>query len=142
MISRYEPYEINDIRSQIDSGKDIEFSHGYMQFKTSHDNVVSGYRSLICEYYHILTKYIKQYSMTDKEMQMYSRRPKLMSNTLYGTPELWSGLLYINNMVSVVQFTQRTINIFTPGIIEVLEELMTIRHQDLSKNRLEVYGEL
>ena len=57
----------------------------------------------------------------------------------YGTPELWSGILYINNMVSVANFNKKTINVFTKNIMEVLEEIMTIYNDDLTNNKKEVY---
>ena len=140
MASEYAPSNAYDLLSEVASGKNITISHGNMQFKTRIDNrIVVPKVSLIGQYHGILSKYIVEKEYTDKEFLHYYQRPKLLSLDLYGTPELWSWLLYINNSKSVANFTNPKLKIFTSDIGTAIREILTITSQDMAKNRAEVY---
>lgn len=139
-ISNYPPNSAYTLRAEVDKGKNITFSHGNMQFKVQKDGIISPYQSFICRYHNILNPYIIERTYTDEEFINYYQRPKVLSQDLYGTPELWSGLLYINNVVSTANFTNKTVKVFTSNIIEVLNELMTIYHDDIEDNQNTVYN--
>lgn len=138
----YEPSNCYDLGSEINAGKNIDFSHGNMQFKTTLGEIIIPYQTLVCKYRNILTPYITELTFNDNDFAKYYQKPKLLSMDLYGTPELWSSILYINNMVSVVNFTKKTIKIFTNNISSVFEEIMTIYNDDLSNNKKEVYADV
>lgn len=140
MASEYAPGNAYDLPSEVASGKNITISHGNMQFKTRIDNrIVVPKVSLIGQYHSILSKYIVEKEYTDKEFSHYYQRPKLLSLDLYGTPELWSWLLYINNCKSVANFTNPKLKVFTSDIGTAIREILTITSQDMAKNRAEVY---
>ena len=140
MASEYAPSNAYDLLSEVASGKNITISHGNMQFKTRIDNrIVVPKVSLIGQYHGILSKYIVEKEYTGKEFLHYYQRPKLLSLDLYGTPELWSWLLYINNCKSVANFTNPKLKIFTSDIGTAIREILTITSQDMAKNRAEVY---
>ena len=140
MASEYAPGNAYDLPSELASGKNITISHGNMQFKTRIDNrIVVPKVSLIGQYHGILSKYIVEKEYTDKEFSHYYQRPKLLSLDLYGTPELWSWLLYINNCKSVANFTNPKLKVFTSDIGTAIREILTITSQDMAKNRAEVY---
>ena len=92
-------------------------------------------------YHNILNPYIVSVTLSENDYYKYYQKPKLLSYDLYGTPELWSGILYINNMVSVANFTSRTIKVFNNKIFDALEEIMTIYNDDITNNKKEVYSE-
>lgn len=139
LVANYEPASAYDLDSEVSLGKQVELSHGNMQFKTKVGDMIIPYQTLICRYHNILTPYIEPFTLSESDFTKYYQKPKLLSMDLYGTPELWSGILYINNMVSVANFNKKTIKIFTRNIIEVLEEIMTIYNDDLTNNKKEVY---
>ena len=130
-----------NLDSEVSSAKGIELSHNNMQFKVKNDGVIIPYQTIIGRFHNILTPYITTYTLSDRDYQKYYQKPKLLSYDLYGTPELWSSILYINNMVSVANFTQKTIKIFTQGITSAIEEIMTVYRDDLDDNKAEVYSE-
>lgn len=138
-IEYYEPSDAYELTSEVNKGKELELSHGNMQFKTKLDEMVIPYQTLICKYHNILNDYIIEITLNDNDYSKYYQKPKLLSMDRYGTPELWSGILYINNMVSVANFTKRTIKIFRNDIISALEEIMTIYNDDIVSNKKEVY---
>lgn len=136
----YPPNRAYDIPSEISAGKNITISHGNMQFKTRIDNrIVVPKLSLIGRYHGILSKYIVEREYTDKEFDKYYQKPRMLSIDLYGTPELWSWLLYINNCKSVANFTKRKLKVFTSNIGTAMQEILTIANADMAKNKAEVY---
>ena len=141
LVANYEPVSAYDLDSEVSLGKQVELSHGNMQLKTTVGDMIIPYQTLVCRYHNILTPYIESYTLSDSDFTKYYQKPKLLSMDLYGTPELWSGILYINNMVSVANFNKKTIKVFTRNIIEVLEEIMTIYNDDLTNNKKEVYAD-
>lgn len=140
-VANYPPASAYDLQSEVRTGKAISLSYGEMQFKTRDGDVVSPYQTLIGRFYHSLSNYIVDRTLTKEELAKYHQRPKLFCQDTYGTPELWSGLLFINNMVSVTNFTKADIKVFTTGITEALQEIMTIYHDDLVDNKATVYSE-
>lgn len=135
------PYDAFNLDSEVANAKGIELSHGNMQFKTNTNGVITPYQTIIGRFHNILTPYIIDYTLSDNDYRKYYQKPKLLCSDLYGTPELWSGILYINNMVSVANFTKQKIKIFNQGILSAIEEIMTIYRDDIDSNKAEVYKE-
>lgn len=138
-VVNYEPRNAYNIPDEIEAGKNIELSHGNMQLKVRYGDIITPYQTLFTMYHNILTPYIRTIKLSEDDYYKYYQKPKLFSYDYYGTYELWSGLLYINNMVSVTNFTKRTIKVFTTDIIDALEEIMTIYNEDLNNNKREIY---
>jgi hypothetical protein len=141
VASSYEPNNTYDLPSEVEAGKNVEKSHGNMQFKTRIGNLIVPYKSFICKYYHALSDYIIEYEFTDEEYHRYYQSPKLLSTDLYGTPELWSWILYINNCRSVANFTERKVKVFSNNIDTAITELFTMLNDDIKDNKAEVYTE-
>ena len=59
-----------------------------------------------------LSKAIQLYNIPEA---MYYN-PKMLSLTLYGTTELWLGLLRVNNMKNVTEFHKPFIKIYNPYV--------------------------
>ena len=145
--SSYDPSEAYTIDEEISAGKSVEISHGNMQFKTRFTDldmtpdrhVVVSHQSLIAKYHHILNDYIQEIELDEEMQRRYYQRPKLLSTDLYGTPELWSWIMYINNCKSLVNFTKTKVKVFTRNIDEAIDEILTISNQDLEDNRDNVY---
>lgn len=140
IVTNYAPYEAYNIGEEISAGKNIDMSHGNMQFKVKTNDIITPYETLFTRYHNVMKDYIITRTLSDEDYSKYYQQPKLLSYDLYGTPELWSGLLYINNMVSVTNFTKRTIKVFTIGILDALQEIITIYNNDLTNNKKDIYS--
>lgn len=134
----FPPYDRNKMDSYIEEGKRLSFSRANNLFRTREGNVVTPYQTIVCRYYDSLKSYIEEKTFTDEEFERYRYNPRFLSYDLYGTPELWADLLYINNMVSVTSFKKRTIKVFTSGIIDALIEIKLIIENDLIDNKKEI----
>ena len=141
MAEDYAPDNAYRLSEEVSTGENVELSHSNFQLKVNDDGVIHPYASLFSKYHNILTPYIIDTVLSDDDYHRYYQKPKLLSSDLYGTPELWSGILYINNMVSVANFTKRKIKIFSSNIMNAIQEIMTIYSDDLKNNKKEVYKE-
>ena len=122
----------------VEAGLDLPFSHTSNLFRTREGDVVVPYQSIVCRYYDSLKSYITEKTFTKKEFDRYKFNPRFLSYDLYGTPELWAELLYINNMVSMAEFKKTTIKVFTPSIIDALIEIKLIIENDLIDNKASI----
>lgn len=140
LVNNYKPINTYTLPEEVNSAKNIEMSHNKFQMKAITDGSVHAVASIFSKYHYILNPYIFTTTLSEEDYHKYYQKPKLLSYDLYGTPELWSGLLYINNMVSVTNFTKRTIKIFNTGIMTAITEIMTVYSDDMKNNDKEVYG--
>ena len=137
-FKEFAPYSEATMDKYVESGLDLPFSHTSNLFRTREGDVVVPYQSIVCRYYDSLKSYIIEKTFTTKEFERYKFNPRFLSYDLYGTPELWAELLYINNMVSMSEFKKTTIKIFTPAIIDALIEIKLIIENDLIDNKASI----
>lgn len=137
-FNSFPPYEENKMDGYIREGKKLPFSRAANLFRTRKGDVVTPYQTIVCRYYDSLKPYIEEKTLTDEEFEKYKFNPRFLSYDLYGTPELWADLLYINNMVSVTSFKKQTIKVFSVGIINALIEIKLIIENDLIDNKQEI----
>ena len=136
MANSFKPYQKTTIPDVINSYEIESVTEGSISFKELiNDEVAIKFHNVISKYIDTMRPFITTYTLTDEEHYMYKCKPNLLCYELYGTPELGYSLLYINNMLSVTEFTRKTIRIFTPNIKEVLKELMTLNRTDIERNR-------
>lgn len=129
-----------NMESEIEANEQVQVSHGNLQFKTRiDDRIVVPHCSVIAKYHHALNDFIIDVEYTDEEFRKYYQSPKMLSMDLYGTYELWSWLLYINNCKSVANFTNPKLKVFTSNIMTAINEILTIYSKDLKANKEEVY---
>lgn len=72
------------------------------------------YKSLIREYMPFFRSCVIEGKLNSDEMYKYKFKPKRLSYDLYGTTELWSALLELNNMISLLDFNTDTVKLFEP----------------------------
>lgn len=141
MAIGYKPYGTFSVDAEIEAGKDLEVSESTLSFKeeidinNTEDSIHIRYHNIITRYIDALSKYIVTVELTDDELYKYKFQPKLFCFEQYGTPELSSSLLYINNMVSATNFNKQTIKAFTTDILSIISELFSITENELDENR-------
>lgn len=141
----FTPFEMSNMETLIKAGKNLDISHEKIHLKAfftdkGNKKIIINYTSLIDKYQDFMSKIIIDYEMTDEEFIKYKFQPKKFCMDMYGTTELWSTLLRINNMVSALQFTNKKIKAFTQDIFDVLNEILILEDDKLKSNRIEVYG--
>lgn len=136
----FKPFERTTIDAIISSYQDESITEGTIAFKEKiNGQLVIKFHNILSKYHDLMKKYIVTVDLTDDEYTRYKCLPNLMSYDLYGTPELGYSLLYINNMVSMTDFTKRTVKVFSTNINEVLKEMMVLLKDDLDSNYLRLF---
>lgn len=136
--SDFSPDAIHQLDEWIEEGKDLSISHSSLCLKIRDNDVIVPYQSLICRYYYAILPFTHEITLSDKNYLRYKNNPKLLSQDLYDTPELWSSLLYINNIVSIADFKKKKLRVFSTDIMSKLEELLVLAEEDLTKNKLDI----
>lgn len=136
-LQTFPPDNANYIDDFIDAGQNLAFGHEkYMlKYQTEQSKIVVPMQSLIQKYRGAFRKYIVEYEMTDKEFERWKYNPKRMCKEMYGTPELWTEILFINHMVGITEFKKQTVKLYALGIIDAINELLMIYKMDIADNR-------
>jgi hypothetical protein len=132
----------NTIQDLIDYGKSLDISHDKLHFKAKIENTdgsvtIINYTSILDKYMDYLLPVTKVVTLNDQEYAKYKFQPKLLSFEMYGTTELWSLILRINNLTSAAQFTLKTLKLFTTDVFEILNEIIILEGDEINKNRTE-----
>ena len=138
MANEFTPYNSTTIDQAIEAYKNEAITEGSICFKeVINSEVAIKFHNVISKYIDAMRKFIISFTFSEEEFDKYKCKPNLLCYDLYDTPELAYSLLYINNMLSVTEFTRKTIKIFTPDITDALRELMVLNYTDLERNRLQ-----
>lgn len=136
---------ISTMEQLIEKGMSQPLSHSKLHFHVAFEpkageKVIINYTSIIDKYYDFLSKIIVTVELTEEEFFKYKFQPKRLSFEKYGTVELWSSILRINNMTSATQFTNQRIKLFTEDIFDVLNEILILEETEIKENNFLVYG--
>jgi hypothetical protein len=74
------------------------------------------------------------YELEEGEMMEYIYQPKLFAYEKLNNIELWSLILKLNNMTSVLDFKKEEIIVPTESTIDMLNEIMIIMEDDIVNN--------
>lgn len=109
------------VPEQVSLAKDMEIS-----YRTLHPSLVISnvkdddvirvpYSSIINKYKDFLSTIVVEIKLDDAMREKYMYKPKMVSNELYGTTELWSEILILNNAYSVIEFKPRVLKCYDPN---------------------------
>ena len=131
MSNKLVMYDHTYISKSIEDSRDADFMASNLYFtatiedKSSGDVIRVPYLSLTQKYADILSQYVTIARYTEVQFNKYRYRPKLLSQDIYGTTELWASLLQLNGMISVLEFNKPYVKIYDPNVIlDVLNELL------------------
>lgn len=132
----------NTLSSLVKYGKKLPLSHSAMHIKSklkfNDTNVIVNYHSFIDEYMDFIKPILIKYTLTDNEYEKYIYQPKLFCLDNYGEAELWSILLKVNNMTSILEFDRKDLILFTDEIFDILSEILILESDDIRDNKLKV----
>lgn len=74
-------------------------------------------------------------SLSDTEFEDFIYKPKRLSMTLYKTISLDHLILFLNNMTSVTQFTQKRVRVIRPERTRVLNDIILNEEPYLNRNK-------
>lgn len=124
------------VTEQVDQAKDLEISYRNLHPSATIDDinndrdVIFPYSSIISKYRNFLYEIIIEVTLTEAEQLYYLYKPKLLSEDIYGTTELWDSILILNNFVSVSEFKPKVLKVYDPDRFKnYLNEIMLIEEE-------------
>lgn len=132
----------SSLSSLIKYGKSLTISHSSTHIKSKlkfdDTNVIINCRSFIDEYIDFIKPILKKYTLTDSEYEKYIYQPKLFCLDNYGEAELWSILLKVNNMTSVMEFDKKELVLFTEEIFDIISEILILESDEIRDNKIKI----
>lgn len=133
----------NTIDKVIKKGKQLEISHDKMHFKASlldseGNPIIVNHTSILMKYIDFLQDYIVDVEMTDSEFSRYMFQPRLLSYDLYGTTELWSSILALNNITHSSEFKIQKLKLFKNNIFDAINEILVLENREIKRNKTEI----
>lgn len=91
--------------------------HPCIIIKNSSDNrnIQIPFSSLTNKYRDFLSTIIISEKLDEETQELYAFKPKLVSMYLYGTTELWSDILILNEAVSIIDFKPKILRVYDPS---------------------------
>ncbi len=118
---------IQELIDQVET-KEISYRNLHTTFCIRQNNEVIQvpYKSMIREYMDLMAEDAITVSLPADEVRMYKFKPKKLSYDLYGTVELWAGLLELNKMYSTMDLTcEKPFLVFNPETVkEKINEIL------------------
>lgn len=118
---------------QVSLIKDLEISYRtlhpsvYLHDKDSNRTIRIPFSSIINKYKDYLSGIIMEIELNEDEQAQYLYKPKLLSEDLYDTTELWDTILILNDCQSVINFKPKLVKVYDPTELKtLLNEIMLI----------------
>jgi hypothetical protein len=108
------------ISEQISKVKELEISYRVLHPTVNIESTVYNreinvpFSSIINKYRHYLNSIVSRIDLSPKEQEKYIYKPKMLSEDLYGTTELWDSILILNDCVSVTDFKPVNVFVYDP----------------------------
>ncbi len=127
------------INDAVKDGKRNPMEHGKLHYKASFvddngDTVTTNYKGIEDTYLYLLKQFTEEYEFEEDEYLRFEYNPKHFCLQKFGTEDLWSMLLSINGMYSIMDFCERKILIFTSDITRLVDEMVLKEQVKLNAN--------
>ena len=148
MSNKLVMYDHTYISKSIEDSRDADFMASNLYFtatiedKSSGDVIRVPYLSLTQKYADILSQYVTIARYTEVQFNKYQYKPKLLSQDIYGTTELWFLILEANELHSTSQFNFRTIYLFRTDIVEKMTRILNLEVESKNYNEEEISSAL
>lgn len=133
---------ISTIPELIELFNQTPITHEKLHYKASSidensDTIRINFSCILDRYYDYILSQSVLVVFTDREWMNYRFQPKRLSMNIYKTTELWSLILRMNNMSSILEFDKKTL-ILPPvrSIFNILNEIMILEDDNIIANQL------
>lgn len=120
-------------------GNKLDISHAKLHLKSkletdSVNSIIVNSTSLPNKYWDYIKAQTYKTTLTDEQYLAYRYQPKMYCYDKFGTTELWSLLLKVNNMTCVTDFNTHTFLTFHDSIFTILNEILILEDTDIAIN--------
>lgn len=118
----------------------------YMKFVKTNEgsnDLIVPFESFFDKYYDtIKSEFVEEMELTEEDMSIYKYNPKRLSYDSFGTVELWTAILRINDMASVMEFNSPKILMFTSDFKEIVDEMINLEQNEKEENEDEIMNNI
>lgn len=110
----------NNLQDQIEEVRDMDINYDILHPKAniydvqSNRNIIIPFHSYANKYRDYLSSIIISEKLSEEDKRKYHYRPKTVSLDKYGTTELWSDILILNDCFNISQFTPDVLKYYDP----------------------------
>lgn len=140
------PFESSSVKTLVVAGKQLEINNNKLHYQAfikpdpnKRDGFIMNTESIIERYYDLISGMIEEMVLDETQQERYRCQPRRLCMDLYGTTDLWALILRINNKMSMLDFTDTTIKVFSHNILDFIREVTIMDESVIRDNRLEVY---
>lgn len=140
------PFESSSVKALVVAGKQLEINNNKLHYQAvvssdtnKQDSFIMNTESIIERYYDLISPLIEEMVFDEVQTERYRCQPRRLSMDLYGTTDLWALLLRINNKMSMLDFTDSTVKVFSYDILSFIREVTIMDEHVIRDNRLDVY---
>ena len=132
--------KIQTLSDFVRYGRTSSFSIPNVSFLTKNDNIVYLDEVAYAKYHDLIMNNSVMLDLTTSQYNKYRLDPKFLSNELYGTPNLYHLILYLNN-VSEFEFDLKRIRLLNYSAInDVLKLILSHEEDNINKTILSNKG--
>lgn len=93
-------------------------------------NATIPFSSVVNKYKDFLKPILMEYKLSEEEQVLVRYKPKLVSETIYHTTELWDVILLLNNCLFASEFTPTVLKVYDPKEFKkYLNEIMLLEEE-------------
>lgn len=129
------PHKAINLSDLIEEGNSNEFSFASTSILTNIDGIIYPSSNILDKYKEIILENCIEVTLSDEDLANYRYNPKALSLKLYKSIDLWFLLLNINGILSVSDFTKRTIKIYDPKKMNILNKILIVEKSRIDSNR-------
>lgn len=136
-----DPVRTSTIEDFIELGENDEITYNNMALFTrdlTNGAFIYSFENVIGNYLDELREAAVECTVTDSEWIEYRYNPYRLSNTLYGTTQLYYVILFMNNMISIKDFNLNSRKILLLGKTELnrfIDMIMSAESNRIKLNR-------
>ena len=126
---------INDL---IEKGTEntLTLSNTNINSKNEDCEIIYPIQNILRQHYRpLLLRYCKKITLSDVAFIKYKYKPKSLSYDLYGGTELWHLILWLNDMITVTEFTKKELVLLEPSAISVINNILEKEENNINLNR-------
>lgn len=131
--------ETYSIETFINSKNNEQISYDKLSiFESVDDNIFLSY-NILNDYYDELIDSSVYVKLTEEEYSLYKFKPKLLAYKIYGDPEMFFILLFLNNICSIKEFDFRRFRVLkSKDLSKILSSIYNSEYNLLIRKNKEI----
>ena len=137
--------ETATLAAAIEAGNSDDYNPSRLSYRkfvktdNGSNDLIVPFESFFDKYYDVIkSDFVEEMELSEDDLSRYKYNPKRLSYDSFGTVELWTAILRINDMSSVMEFNSSKILMFTSDFKEIVDEMINLEKDEKDENDEEI----